>query len=437
MSVPERSALARARPALSLYYWLSGVLNALWVATLPAVDERLKLGPGRIGTLLLLLAVGALATMPLIGRLADRWGSRRLLRAATPLCALVLCGVALAPSYEMLAVAALPLGSATGAVNIALNVHGVEVERGLGKPIMGSLHGVWSLGGVIGGAVITTALVAGVDVRTLMLSGAVTLMALFLIPGPFLFTTPSHPAPAPLPDKAEDTGGHHGPAVLSVGMIALMGSVVFAAYLSEGTATDWAAVHARWELAAEPATASVVYTAFAAAMTVTRFLGDPLRARLGPARTMRLAGAVASTGYALVLVASLIGAGGIACAITGWSLVGVGMATVVPVIFSTVGAMSSRPGRALSAITTISFGGALAGPAVIGYIAEAESLRTALLLPAVFAVFVALAGPPAVRAVERARFVTGREEGGRSPASTGRYGRSRPAERPARPPRKA
>jgi predicted MFS family arabinose efflux permease len=103
MLMPERSAAARARLALSLYYWLSGVLNALWVATLPAVDERLELSPGRIGTLLLLLAVGALATMPLAGRLADRWSSRRLLRVATPLWALVLCGVALTPSYGVLA----------------------------------------------------------------------------------------------------------------------------------------------------------------------------------------------------------------------------------------------------------------------------------------------------------------------------------------------
>ncbi|WP_436761464.1 MFS transporter [Streptosporangium sp. V21-05] len=378
----------RERVALSLFFGLAGVLNALWVATLPAVDERLELGPGRIGTLLLLLAVGALVTMPLAGRSADRWGSRRLLRVATPLCAFVLAGVALAPSYGVLAVAVLPLGAATGAVNIALNVHGVEVERALGKPVMGSLHGVWSLGGVIGGALIAAALAAGVDVRMLMVSVAVTVIVVSLVPGPFLLT-----APVPVTKEAG------GPVVLSVGMIAFMGSVVFAAYLSEATATDWAAVHARWELAAEPATASVIYTAFAAAMTVTRFLGDPLRARLGPARTMRLAGSVATAGYALVLVSPLAGSGAVACAIAGWSLVGAGMATVVPVIFSTVGAMATRPGRALSAVTTISFGGALTGPAVIGYVAEVASLSAALLVPAVFTVFVALTGPAAVRVV--------------------------------------
>ncbi|WP_066361435.1 MFS transporter [Herbidospora mongoliensis] len=389
--MPERSADSRARAALSVFYGLAGVLSALWVATLPAVDERLDLGPGRIGTLLLLLAVGALATMPIAGRVADRWGSRRLLRVAAPVCASMLCGVALAPSYGVLAVAVVPFGAATGAVTIALNVHGVEVERGLGKPVMGSLHGVWSLGGVIGGAVITAALAAGADVRTLMVSVAVAVIVVSIVPGPFLLTVSTSGR-----EDAENVGG---PVVLSAGMIALMGGVVFAAYLSEATATDWAAVHARWELAAEPATASVVYTAFAAAMTVTRFLGDPLRARLGPARTMRFAGSVASTGYALVLAASFAGTGAVACAIAGWSLVGVGMATVVPVIFSTVGAMASRPGRALSAVTTISFGGALIGPAVIGYVAEVESLGTALLIPAVFAVFVTLAGPPAVRAV--------------------------------------
>ncbi|GAB1818861.1 MFS transporter [Herbidospora sp. RD11066] len=372
------------RVALSVFYGLSGVLNALWVATLPAVDARLGLGPGRIGTLLLLMAVGALATLPIAGRSVDRWGSRRLLRVAAPLCAFVLVGVALAPSYGMLAVAVVPLGAVTGVVNIALNVQGVEVERHLGKPVMGSLHGVWSLGGVVGGAVITAALAAGADVRTLMVSVAVTMIVASLIPGPHLLS-----ASAPVRDEVADPGA---PAVLGAGAIVLMGSVVFAAYLSEATATDWAAVHARWELGAEPATASVVYTAFAAAMTVTRFFGDPLRARLGPARTMRLAGSVASLGYALVLAASFAGTGALACAIAGWSLVGSGMATVVPVIFSTVGAMAGRPGRALSAVTAISFGGALTGPAMIGYVAEVASLQTALLIPAVAAVFVAVAG---------------------------------------------
>ncbi|WP_063813434.1 MFS transporter [Herbidospora daliensis] len=382
------------RLALSIYYGLVGVLNALWVATLPAVDERLALGPGRIGTLLLLMAVGALAAMPFAGRVADRWGSRLLLRLVTPVCALALGGAALAPSFGVLAVAVVPLGAATGVVNIALNVHGVQVERRLGRPVMGSLHGVWSLGGVVGGAVITAALAAGAEVRTLMASGAVTLLVSSLLPGRWLR--------AGLPDRADGSDGPGSPVAMGAGLVALMGSVVFAAYLSEATATDWAAVHARWELAAGPAAASFVYTAFATAMTVTRFLGDPLRARLGPARTMRLAGAVASTGYGLVLVAPLAGTAGLACVVAGWSLVGAGMAMVVPVIYSTIGAAAGRPGRVLSAVTTVSFGGALTGPAVIGYVAEIRSLQTALVLPAVFALYVTLAGPAAILSVARA-----------------------------------
>ncbi|MEU0572871.1 hypothetical protein ABZ297_46770 [Nonomuraea sp. NPDC005983] len=177
----------------------------------------------------------------------------------------------------------------------------------------------------------------------------------------------------------------------------------FAGHLSEGAAIDWAALHARWILDTDPAAAPLAYTIFAVAMTTVRLLGDPIRARLGSVRTIQLAGVLATCGYVLVLGAPLTGeALRVVCAWTGWALAGVGLATVVPVIFSAVGAAGGPVGRALSLVTAFGYSGMLVGPAVLGYVAEASSLPVALIIPGALAAVIALSGAPAIRALPRA-----------------------------------
>jgi hypothetical protein len=135
-------------------------------------------------------------------------------------------------------------------------------------------------------------------------------------------------------------------------------------------------------------------------MTTVRLLGDPIRARLGSVRTIQLAGLFATAGYVLVLASPLTGESlRVVCAWTGWALAGVGLATVVPVLFSAVGAAGGPVGRALAMVTAFGYSGLLLGPAVLGYVAEASSLPVALIIPAVLAAVVALTGAPAIRAL--------------------------------------
>ncbi|NUT38785.1 MAG: MFS transporter, partial [Thermoactinospora sp.] len=165
---------------------------------------------------------------------------------------------------------------------------------------------------------------------------------------------------------------------------------------------DWAALHARWVLHTDPAAAPLAYTIFAVAMTTVRLLGDPIRARLGSVRTIQLAGGFATLGYVLVLSAPALGEPlRVVCAWTGWALAGVGLATVVPVLFSAVGAAGGPVGRALAMVTAFGYSGLLLGPAVLGYVAEATSLPVALIIPAVLAAVVALSGAPAIRSLTR------------------------------------
>ncbi|MEV4397106.1 MFS transporter [Nonomuraea sp. NPDC049607] len=399
----------RARVGVFGLFTLSGFVMGLWAAGLPSLNDRLGLGAARLGTVLLLISGGALVSMLVAGRLVDRWSSRRVCWVGGPLSAVLLLGPALAPSYGALMALALLFGIGLGVVEVAINAHSVEVERVYGRPIISAFHGTWSLGGAAGGLLTSLVLRMAIDPQALLVTAAIVVPFLYLLACRLL-----------LPDAArqagEETDGGESGGTLKWALIALLGVAAFAGHLSEGAAIDWAALHARWVLNTDPAAAPLAYTIFSVAMTTIRLLGDPIRARLGSVRTIQLAGGFATLGYVLVLGAPVFGGAlRVVCAWTGWALAGVGLATVVPVLFSAVGAAGGPVGRALAMVTAFGYSGLLLGPAVLGYVAEAtKSLPVALIIPAVLAAVVALSGAPAIRSL------TGRT----APAPV-------PAERPA------
>ncbi len=381
-----------------VFFFLCGLVMGLWAAGLPSLNDRLDLGPARLGSVLLLISGGALVSMLAAGPLVDRWSSRAVCWFAGPFSAVVLLGPALAPNYPALAVLAVVFGLGLGVTEVAMNAHSVEVERRYARPIISAFHGTWSLGGAAGGAVTALVLQAGLDAQTLLVVAAIVVPFLYLPAARLLLPGPPRHAAADSP-----AGQNRSATSLKWGLIALLGAAAFAGHLAEGAAIDWAALHARWVLDADPAAAPLAYTVFAVAMTTIRLLGDPIRARLGSVRTIHLAGLLATCGYGLVLLAPLADALAIVCAWTGWALAGVGLATVVPVIFSAVGAAGGPVGRALALVTAFGYSGLLVGPAVLGYVAEASSLPVALIVPAVLAAAVALTGAPAIRALDGVR----------------------------------
>ena len=121
--------LRRARAGVFMVFWLCGVIAALWSASLPSINNRLHLGETRLGLALLLVGAGAIAVMPTVGRMCDRYGSRRVLRLIAPLCPLPLLGPALAGSYPALLVSAFVLGAGVGGLDVAMNAHAIVVEQ--------------------------------------------------------------------------------------------------------------------------------------------------------------------------------------------------------------------------------------------------------------------------------------------------------------------
>lgn len=402
------------RGVVAACYGHAGAVSALWGTTLPATDARLDLGPGRLGSILMVMAAGALLAMPVAGWLANRFTGRRLLRLAAPAASVVLVGPALAPSVGLLGTSAFVLGVLLGLMNVALSLQAVAVEREAGRPIMATMHGTWTLGAVAVGGLVFLGLRSGVDSQVLMTAGVVPLTLFALAAGRNL--TEPHPAGADAPPAlaaARPAVQDTRPAVQSVPspavslrVVIALGAIGAAAFIAEGAVTDWAGVHATRVLDADPAIAALGYTFFFVAMTIIRFVGDAVRARLGAARTIRLAGSTATAGYLLVLLAGVLPGSAttrVGCAIAGWALAGAGIAVVWPVVTSALGtATAAAEGGAgrLAAVTTISYGAGLVGPAVIGYAASKATLPIALLIPATLAVVVAIAAPPILRLLD-------------------------------------
>jgi MFS family permease len=457
---PAPAAVRRARLAVFWVFCLCGVIASLWSTSLPTINARLHLGETRLGFVLLMTGAGAVAVMPLTGRLCDRLGSRWVLRAGAPLSAITLIGPALARSFPVLLATAFLLGGGIGSLDVGMNAHAIVVERRYGRSIMSAFHGFWSVGGVLGSAVIATGLHLRVSDPPLMIGGAIATALLLIAPGRLLLprhqeappggragghrpgeqaapgSTPggqaaaiasAEPAPDSLPGgqaaaiaSAEPAPGStpggqaagiapRKPAAAGIGsgepaagiasrhaVVLLLGIVVLAGFICEGAAYNWAPLHAIRELHAAPATAALAYTVFATALMIGRLTGDRLHRRLGPVRAIGWAGGIAVCGYLLVLLAPSLPAGRLACDYAGWAVTGLGLATVVPAVFSAVGALERGVGRTLSRVVAFGYAGELAGPAVIGPLAGATSLRVAMLVPAGLAALIAVLGPVAV-----------------------------------------
>src|SRR5918992_2098621 len=155
--------LSSARAAVTALFLAHGLLFGTWVARIPAVQDDLDLGEGELGVALLFITFGAILAMPVAGWVVAREGSRATARQTVVVFAALLPGVALAPNLVLLALALLLFGAAAGALDIAMNAHGVEVERRYARPILSSFHVGWSFGGLVGAGVGALAAWAGVE----------------------------------------------------------------------------------------------------------------------------------------------------------------------------------------------------------------------------------------------------------------------------------
>ncbi|GIH10038.1 MFS transporter [Rhizocola hellebori] len=361
MITPE---LTRARWAVAAIFAVHGMSSGSFAARIPWVADHLRLEAGQLGLVLLMPAIGALVSMPFAGRLVNRFGGKTVTRVFIAAWTVAVMLVPLAPNRWLLMAILLLAGAAAGTSDMAMNAEGVAVEKGLGRSIMSSLHGMWSVGGLIGGGIGAAAAYLGVGAPANLAAVGFLLLIAGFFAGRYLLVT----EPGSEQDSAPRFSLPRGP-VLIIGLVGLC------AVFAEIAAADWSAVYMRRVLGTGEGTAAVAYATFALAMSASRLSGDYVVARIGAVRTVRFAGLAGVIGGILVATSW----SGLLVTL-GFGLIGVGVAVVVPLAFSAAGHADAHPANAIAGVATVSYGAGLAAPGVIGGVAHLTSLPVSFAL---------------------------------------------------------
>lgn len=353
-----------------------GAVDGVWVARLPAFKHRLALDSGRLGIVIFAVTATATLVLPLAGWLSARFGSRGPIGLGLGLTAGALAAAAFAPSLAVLVLVAAGLGFGLGVADVALNAHGVELERRLERPLLSPLHAAWSFGLLGGSAVTAGSAAAGIGLRAELPSVAVALAAILILVAPQL-----------LAGTAADVDTAH--FALPRGPLALPALLMFCALFVESAAMNWSAVFLSGPAGASSALAAGAVVAYAAAMGLARLVGDRALLRWGIGGLAVRSGMVTCVGMVLAIATRSP-----VPALVGFALVGVGCAAIVPALFRIGGSMAGiSQGAGIAAVATMGYAGSLCNGPAIGFLARGVGLSGALGLVVAAGAAVALLGP--------------------------------------------
>ncbi|GGA14052.1 MFS transporter [Dyella caseinilytica] len=371
------ASLLAARRATRLIFLVSGIAMSTWAPMVPYVKVRLGLDDAQLGAALLAFGGGSMLSMPFVGWLAHRLGNRTVIMSAGLLMCLALPVLAQVSSVAMLVGTLLYFGVMLGAVDVAMNAYAVEVERRSGDRLMSGFHGLFSVGGLSGAALLSALLALG-----LALPGAAIMVAIMLALTVLWLRNGLH-------DNVSATDvdiGERSRLGMPHTRAWLLGLMCFVSFMAEGAMLDWSAVFLRDVRGVASTSAGFGYACFSVAMAAGRFSGDRLIARHGPAWAVRVGAGLAVAGFLLVASVPLT-----AAALLGFVLIGLGASNIVPVMFSAAGRLSGTPPAvSIATATTLGYVGLLSGPALIGFVAHASSLSVAFVAVAGLLVLVGL-----------------------------------------------
>lgn len=377
MMIRTLKAFAFHLPSLSvgLTFMTLSILFGSWLARLPEVQSALALSEGQLGMALLGLPLGALALMPFAGWLLKRLHTGRAMIFSTLLFCASLPFPAFAQSQWALMGGLFIVGMFNSFMNISMNAAAAAIEQQYRITIMSVCHGMFSLGAMIGAGSAGLVAAAGVPLQSHLIAVALLMVGLQLLLRPVIFA---------LPNSESDGSSFALPGKALLGL-AFIG---FCIMIGEGAVADWGAIYLRNILDANPFVASLGYAGFSLAMALGRFAGDGIKMRFGAGR--------------LVVIGSLLGAGGLAVvtlipsaatAVLGFTLVGFGFSTVVPLLFSAAAKTPGvAPGTGIAAVASSGVVGFLIGPPLIGGIAEHFGLNFGLGVVAALALTAAAVG---------------------------------------------
>ena len=386
---PLHPDLARARWLLMGLFALTGITFSSWLARIPTVRDALGLSTAELGGILLIGSVGALLTVTASGMVVQRFGSRRAIVASTAVLAVGYVLMGLGPttgSVALLAVGIFLNGVAVALGNVPINVESARIERAMGRTVIPQFHAAFSIGAVTGSAIgaaashldvpvaaqFTVVAIVAVVWRLASLRGVILPYAPDEMPRARVAPAAPGSAPKGVRRIASALDSWREPRTL------LIGVVVMAAALSEGSANDWLSLAVVDGFDRTEAVGGIVLGLFVASMTVVRLLGTRLLDRLGRVVVLRASGVVSIVGLLLFGLAPSFELAGIGVALWGF-----GAALAVPV---GIAAASDDPLRAAGRVAVVSSFASvasIAAPPLLGIAAESIGARHALSLIAV------------------------------------------------------
>lgn len=390
------AAPVRARAAVYLTFAVVGALMGAWVPRIPEVKARLDLSAGSLGLALLATAIGSLVALPIVGQVIRAHGSVR----TTRLFLALFCAAAVLPglSAQLWQLWALlfVLGFLMGCVDVAMNSQAVTVEKTHFRPLMSGFHAAWSLGSLLGAGIGSVGIAVGAGIVWQQLVAALVLGSLALMMSRSFLPDPAQPESV-LPDPVRSgvdsavAQSKTSPWQRVFGSLdkrlVLLGLASMSAMLSEGSVGDWTPVLLRDSLHAQASHVGFAYAAFMILQTIGRLVGDRVLEWLG-----RLRAIAWMTGIGVVGLVAGMTTGTVAGTVAGFALLGIGLAITVPVAFSAAADGRANAGPALAAVSSLSYTGFLAGPTLIGVVAQFTSVAAALwLIPVIVAAGASLA----------------------------------------------
>nr|MBC7613305.1 MFS transporter [Pseudopedobacter sp.] len=352
----------KKRIYLKVFFFLSGFLFASWASRIPTIKASLNLNDAELGSLLLVLPISSLLGLPFSGILISKFNTRTPMLGSIVVQAVSLIGIGLAGNIYVLGISLFFFAFAMRISNIAINTQSVNLQKSITKPIIGSFHGLWSVGGIFGTSLTSILLAEEVSIHFhLIMVGIFSLLMSFLS-FPHVLKN----------DKATSGNkiilGKPDPYILCLGLLA------FFAAICEGGMYDWSGIYFKEVLKTPIFTYG--YLTFVIFMSISRFTSDYIIAKIGYAANYLLSSGLIISGILISIVFPIFWV-----AIIGFAMTGIGTASMFPMTLSLAGKSEKySAGMGISIVATYSIFGMLVGPPLIGYISHAFDLRIAFIL---------------------------------------------------------
>ena len=369
----EISNTPASRLSTRIAFLVAGFGIACWAPLVPLVKIRLAIDDGHLGLLLLCLGIGSLFAMMTTGMLASRFGAKPIILTGgigLSLCLPLLTMINTPPS---LAITLFFFGASLGLLDVAMNIHAVEVEKDSPKPLMSGFHGLFSVGGFIGAALMTALLSIGLDAKTSALGCSMFMFGCMVCAWNGFLSSKTSQQSAPL-------------IIIPKGLVLTLALLASAMFLVEGAVLDWGALLITSTGKVGHTQGGVAYMLFAITMTIGRLTGDAIVSKFGDLNVLLGGGVIAVVGFVILLVSPLP-----VFSLIGFLFIGIGASNIVPVLFRRCGTQKDmQPPLAVAAISTFGYAGVLIGPAAIGFLAQIFDLSIAFWLLAGLVVLVTL-----------------------------------------------